>query len=131
MLLVQQSVQIGLVDGDNGARRVRGRIPNAERLTSQRSLAEKFSGPEDRDDYLLARLRDHRELHLALPDVHDSAAGAALRIDRLSLSIRDNRLGDAGHIEKGFRVEMGECLGYHGPSWQGSGPLSVLKGTSR
>ena len=68
VLLVQHTHHLILVyQEDGGAARDRGRSPHADGLIRQTSFAEEVAGSQHHHDRLSPGLREHRELHAAVP----------------------------------------------------------------
>src|SRR5580765_8666625 len=98
MLLVQHGLHFLLVNDEHSARRSRGGIAHATRLTGQATLAKKVARPQDRDDGLLAGLADDGNLHSAFLYIHDAVGGCALRKDNIVSTKLPDFFGDASRI---------------------------------
>ena len=106
-LLMEQSDHPELVDQENRGRCDGRGAGDPHWLTGEASFTEEIGGPEHRHDGFPARLGAHRELDASFVNVHDMAAGVALREDRFSGPVLRNASRNACRVEERLSVECG------------------------
>ena len=106
MLLVEEAHHPILVHEEDGVVRRRGRGSHPDGLTRQAPFAKELADPQHRHDGLSACLREHRELHATLLDVHDVIAPVALSEDDVGAPVLDDLSRNPAESRKAWALNV-------------------------